>query len=239
MRTSSFELDSAASNIDSLQSDSLQGESLRVESLYRDGQLETPFAQQSLADFIPTQHSSVRPECSTYFDTAPWQERLQLSECVSVREQTDFVVARNSLPRDFLAFVTPFSVQEYIETSTRLFLTSDKRSGFGICGTEVVSVFDLSTEPRGVDLVDAALALGADYLSCFDGKVRAFYEKCGFIEVSRTPWNEEYAPALWNYERFGQPDYIIMKFALAKELTYSNDLFGKTSFSGIEFSSDE
>jgi hypothetical protein len=49
-----------------------------------------------------------------------------------------------------------------------------------------------------------------NWLSNFDGPLTEFYIEEGFTVVSRSPWNFDFAPADWNYEKFGTPDYIEM-----------------------------
>jgi len=46
----------------------------------------------------------------------------------------------------------------------------------------------------------------------FDGPLTKNYEKNGFRVVSRTPFNEDYAPEGWNKEKHGTPDIVAMVY---------------------------
>ena len=53
---------------------------------------------------------------------------------------------------------------------------------------------------------------GAQVLSCFDtlAKFSNLYERHGFRETFRAPWDDNLAPLHWNYAKWGRPDYVEM-----------------------------
>lgn len=57
-----------------------------------------------------------------------------------------------------------------------------------------------------------AIKNGAKTLDCFDGKLRELYHKHGFVETGRLKFNDEHAPANWNYEKHGRPDVVFMAY---------------------------
>lgn len=79
---------------------------------------------------------------------------------------------------------------------------------------DIVSVCRTDTDAgvvRGSDLLDAAIREGGDRLDSFDGNWR-FYLKNGFLPVSWTPFNEEYAPEGWNPLREVKEDVIFFVY---------------------------
>ena len=55
-----------------------------------------------------------------------------------------------------------------------------------------------------------AIRLGGSKLDCFDGYLPKFYARNGFQETKREPWNDDFAPADWDYETMGRPDIVFM-----------------------------
>lgn len=122
-----------------------------------------------------------------------------------------FMVQRDKLCRSLAPFITTYSADEYMQMDTRLYLSSDDQSGFGVTGTgELVSVFSL-LRGRGEALVTGAKRCGACHLDCLGEHLRVLYERCGFRVVSEGEWIQEYAPNDWDYERFGTPRHYNMR----------------------------
>jgi hypothetical protein len=57
----------------------------------------------------------------------------------------------------------------------------------------------------GREAIDHAITKGARKVFCFDGFLRKYYERWGFVEVKREDWSEDLAPAGWDYETYGRP----------------------------------
>jgi len=111
--------------------------------------------------------------------------------------------------KDYLTF---YSVKNYGEKETKLFLMDDKNSGYGINPDgELISVFShpsVSGEGRGDLLVSQAVQNGATYLDAVGDHLRVFYERHGFEEVRR---EKNLTP--------GEPDVIFMERKIPYEQT--------------------
>jgi hypothetical protein len=141
--------------------------------------------------------------------------RLSFFECVERVDRAEFIRARDSLTPDLLAFIDRFTLEQYDRSNVRLFLSAPSSAGFGILGEELISVFALGRARSGVALVECAVAQGARWLTCLDadGRLSRLYGACGFRVTDRAPFRDDLAPAGWNYERFGRPDYVRMELA--------------------------
>jgi len=101
----------------------------------------------------------------------------------------------------------------------RTFLTDDRLAGFALNGEDIVSVFRHTAAPaRGLAaaLMRQAVAAGGRTLDAFDTYLPKVYARCGFVEVGRLAWNDEYAPVDWDYGTFeqwngGRPDVVLMR----------------------------
>lgn len=60
------------------------------------------------------------------------------------------------------------------------------------------------------NILQEAVKQGGVMLDNFDNYLTPIYERNGFRVVSRTPFNEEYAPEGWNKEKHGTPDVVAM-----------------------------
>lgn len=127
---------------------------------------------------------------------------------VSVEE---FIRFRNMLENDLLAFLTLHTIEDYGNKETRLFLSQDLKSGFGINPDgELISVFALERK-RGKILVAEARECGAKYLSCMGDHLFCLYAEFGFSPVNVLKWDNRFAPKNWNYDRFGEPNIYEMR----------------------------
>lgn len=80
---------------------------------------------------------------------------------------------------------------------------------------DIAGLFKKATsKAKGVaqDLLKRAVAAGGKKLDNFDTYLTPQYIKAGFRVVSRTPFNEEYAPEGWNKEKHGTPDVVTMVY---------------------------
>jgi hypothetical protein len=83
-----------------------------------------------------------------------------------------------------------------------------------------------TSKAKGVaqKLLNRAVELGGRKLDNFDGYLTNIYEKAGFRVVSRTPFNEQFAPDGWKPE-FGKPDVIAMVYDPNNELDIVEQTF--------------
>lgn len=123
----------------------------------------------------------------------------------------EFIKQRDTLESDLFAFLTPHTEVDYASKGTRLFLSEDSQSGFGINPDgELISVFSLERK-RGKILVAEARRQGAKYLSCMGDHLLQMYSEFDFSPVEIMKWDNQFAPKDWNYERFGTPNIYDMK----------------------------
>ena len=120
-----------------------------------------------------------------------------------------FVAARNSLPEWQRAFVTQYDSDDYKRMKTHML--ADGSAGYAVNDGELVSVFSKPGAHRGADVLESAIKEGADHLDCFDGFLPQYYKRYEFKEYKRIPWDDNYAPEGWDFERFGKPDIVFMK----------------------------
>lgn len=78
---------------------------------------------------------------------------------------------------------------------------------------ELVNLFALRNG-HGDRLVEAAIALGARRLDCYEGVLSDLYRRHGFVEISRMPWDSRYAHPEWIESRYGTPDVLEMSVKL-------------------------
>ena len=93
---------------------------------------------------------------------------------------------------------------------------------------DIVGVFKkIGSKAKGVaqDLLNRAVAAGGTKLDNFDGYLTKQYEKAGFRVVSRTPFNEKYAPEGWNKDKHGTPDVVAMVYDPNNELNIEEKNF--------------
>jgi hypothetical protein len=135
-----------------------------------------------------------------------------ITECVSLEQFELFVKIREGLPEISKLMLDRLSVNDYLQQQARLFITHDGKGGFGLIGTELVSLFSYPDARHGERLMRSALAEGATYLTCFDigGYLPRFYERFGFQEVARYSFDRDLAPSNWLYDSLGTPDVIQM-----------------------------
>jgi hypothetical protein len=75
------------------------------------------------------------------------------------------------------------------------------------------------------DILQKAVEMGGNKLDNFDNYLTKIYKRNGFRIVSRTPFNEQYAPKGWNKEKHGTPDVIAMIYDPKGELEIDEKKF--------------
>ena len=114
--------------------------------------------------------------------------------------------------------VTAKTLKEY--ENMRLFMTEDGKAGFALDGEDIVSLFNHGKSPHtniSTELVMLAIEQGGRTLDNYDTFLTHIYEKLGFQEVQRFPWDDAQKPADWNFETYqkfnnGRPDYVFMEY---------------------------
>lgn len=97
-----------------------------------------------------------------------------------------------------------------LDPDARLFVSPDLTAGFAIQpDNELTQVFNYGPKGQGAAAVRAAITLGANHLNCFDGYLTGYYERLGFTEVERVPFDPALAPEDWSSDD-GTPDVVFM-----------------------------
>jgi hypothetical protein len=120
-----------------------------------------------------------------------------------------FMKAIKQLPWYYGSFITHYTLSEL--KHSRLYLTRDKRTGFGILNGELTNLFNIGKRGRGKLAVLYAIRYGAYKLNCFDGYLTKYYGKLGFKVVNRIKWDDRYAPERWDYVLYGKPNVVEME----------------------------
>nr|WP_240918783.1 hypothetical protein [Rhodococcus sp. 14C212] len=85
----------------------------------------------------------------------------------------------------------------------RLLVTDDGKVGAPLHGDEIVSVFahrDCAHPRAARAMVRHATALGGRRLDCVDTVLPDLCADAGFVPAARVRWNDDYAPAGWDYD---------------------------------------
>jgi hypothetical protein len=76
---------------------------------------------------------------------------------------------------------------------------------------ECAGLFSVAGKGTGFDLLKRTIdQYGVNYVEAFEGLSDA-YTQLGFRPESTTPWNDDYAPRVWNYEAHGTPGVVTMR----------------------------
>jgi|GEM_PF-5297189 len=120
----------------------------------------------------------------------------------------EFIAARDKTSRP--QFLSPYTEQQL--SGMKLFKVNNADAGYAIKDDgDLVNVFNNSSiSGLGKKIINDAISNGASKLDCYDDFLPKYYNKFGFKEVRREPWNDKYKPAQW-LDRDGQPDIIYME----------------------------
>jgi hypothetical protein len=139
-------------------------------------------------------------------------------------------------PEKFWSVDRPFQKEDGTIDKAKLDKSAEEgriiktESGFGVVGEDgdIKGVFksDLnSTEKTGDKVIQEAIKKGGIKLDNFAlPNLMKIYERNGFREVSRLPFNEEYAPEGWTPEQ-GTPDVVAMVYDPKGELNIEKKSF--------------
>ena len=110
----------------------------------------------------------------------------------------------------FGAYVTLHETYEY-DSCKKLFVFDDDTAGIAVKEDgNIISVFSDQTHRNVLRyLLDKAVNAGGIKLDCFGSEgLRYLYMTRGFIPVTRTKFEKEFAPEDWNYARDHEPDIL-------------------------------
>lgn len=148
-----------------------------------------------------------------------------------------FVDTRNkSKKASFLSQNTPGELNRH-----KLFTARNGRIGFALNRKkDLQNVFNNSKFRGGGDeAMISAIKSGATTLDAFDPYLPRYYKRFGFVVAGRVPFNDQYAPQGWNYEKFGRPDVVLMVYKGGSRQTIEHrvDTFKPYQGEGKVFSS--
>lgn len=117
---------------------------------------------------------------------------------------------------DKQGFITWRSPDEMRAEGMRTFLSEDGNVGYAIAPDgDIRNVFNAGgPKGAGAYAVTHAIEQGGSKLDAFDTDLTKIYRDLGFVsdESKRLQWDDQYAPANWDYEQFGRPDVVFMDY---------------------------
>lgn len=129
-----------------------------------------------------------------------------------------FIVGRNK--SKYLEFLTQYSAKELSEFTVRK--VSGLDAGYAIKPDgDIINVFNNTTHKgMGAVTVIDAIQNGGKKLDCLDGRLVDLYTSLGFKEYNRIPFDKQYAPVNWDYEKYGTPDIVFLRHEGETDVTY-------------------
>jgi hypothetical protein len=119
-----------------------------------------------------------------------------------------FIQERNKNKR--VDFMSPLTLDNLKDC--KILMINGGKTGCAIAPDgDLQNVYNNSTKGEGSAIIKIAINNGAKKLDCFDGFLPEYYSRFGFKEVERMKWNDDYAPANWDYSKYGRPDVVFMK----------------------------
>lgn len=137
---------------------------------------------------------------------------------LEIKDPQEFhdLVAAAKKENEYGAAVTLKEVDDY--RNTRNFVTENDGAGFALQDGDIVSVFSTKRTPRAsISMLQLALQEGGNRLDAYDTILPKLYSAHGMQVTSRTPWNDQFKPDDWSYEKFaqfnnGRPDIVFMAY---------------------------
>jgi hypothetical protein len=133
---------------------------------------------------------------------------------VAVSETTDYAAfeaakTRNSRTEN----LAPKTAEDY--EGARAFLSDDEKVGILIHDDGTLGNLFNHSEVKGAGREAMLYALENSegrVGDCYDGFLAGYYNKFGFEEVARLKFNDDYAPAGWDYDKLGRPDIVFLAY---------------------------
>lgn len=135
------------------------------------------------------------------------------SDIFSESEPYIFIEQLKKIKDNKKAFIDWYTEDEYKEKGIKLFLSENKKYGFGVSkNRELVSVFSLENG-SGDLIVKEAIKCGVDKLWCLGEKLKSLYGRNKFKVIEEYNWDENLAPKNWDYEKYGRPNCYYMELS--------------------------
>jgi hypothetical protein len=153
---------------------------------------------------------NVQPESGAGYSS------VKPSKFVGVREA--------KVPKEFAAFVTKYTAEQYKKKGAKTYVSSSGKSGYAIASDgDLISVFSAPGAHEGKAMVQNAIRNGAKKLDCLGKTLVDFYKKFGFEVTETLQWDDQYAPSNWDYDKHGRPSVYMMELAGAAQAQKSKD----------------
>jgi hypothetical protein len=137
---------------------------------------------------------------------------MRAAEELPTMEAEPYLKEREKSP--LTAMLTPYTPEKLRETGNKVYGTDGVMYMLSPEGDMqgVVNVSD--RKHAGRQAVVDAIARGAKTLDCFayNDFLPKYYAKFGFKETGRVKFDRQYAPANWDYDKFGEPDVVFMAY---------------------------
>ena len=135
-----------------------------------------------------------------------------------------FIQFRDSLPADKRAYLSQYTAEEIedkIKAGAKIFQTEDGTAGYMLVPIpdrpgeyDLCNVFRTPQGPKGGGqaAVIEAISQGATTLDCIGDGLAKIYHKFGFKVYKVVPWDDQYAPEGWDYEKNDRPPIYFMRY---------------------------
>ena len=121
----------------------------------------------------------------------------------------EYLAILASVKTHFAAFLSQSSASEL--ATKRVRICNEAGAAYLLDNGDLQGLINASGNGAGKAAIRDALANGAKTLDCYDGYLPTLYQSFGFAEYDRLQWDTDYAPATWDYNRYGTPDVVMMR----------------------------
>ena len=120
-----------------------------------------------------------------------------------------FVEERAKSPRQ--EFLSPKAEQDLVNHT--VVLMKGGKVGYAISPEgDLQNLFNNNGKGAGGEAIIDAIVRGGKTCDCFDGALPKIYERFGFVRVRDISWDDQYAPANWDYAKWGRPNVVFMEY---------------------------
>ena len=125
---------------------------------------------------------------------------------------TDAVSSMDPSKAGFLTPTTPEQLAQRVSGGDRVFMNQDRVGYILSKDGDLQGVINPSgIRGAGKGAIQDAIDRGAVSLDAFDGFLPDYYRQFGFQETGRVPFDPQYAPPNWDYQKYGTPDVVFMR----------------------------
>jgi len=121
-----------------------------------------------------------------------------------------FIAMRNKSTRP--GFLSPLAPEDLVDK--KVTLKHNGTVGFALTPDGDMQNLFNNSGPKGAarELIFDGIRSGGKTLDAFAGYLTDLYRQYGFVETGRLKFNDEFAPAGWNFDRDGRPDVVFMAY---------------------------